>query len=142
MAEKQWRWIGADGFEYTGSLETLGTALRDGRASPTSMVSGPTMDGWLPASDVPELALAEASLPAFRVEDDAPTMRDNPLPESLEPEPPAAEPEPAAARASSPRSSRISIVRPGTRNAVCRARARSASTSNSASLMKICRSAQ
>ena len=110
MAEKQWRWIGADGFEYTGSLETLGTALRDGRASPTSMVSGPTMDGWLPASDVPELALAEASLPAFRVEDDAPTMRDNPLPESLEPEPPAAEPEPAAARASSPRSSRTPLM--------------------------------
>ncbi len=43
---------------------------------------------------------------------------------------------------SSPRSSRTTIVSPGTRKEVCRARARSPSRSNAASLRKICRSAQ
>ncbi|MBI3200819.1 MAG: DUF4339 domain-containing protein [Myxococcales bacterium] len=93
MAENQWRWIGTDGFEYTGNLEKLQAAVRDGGVSPTCMVSSTLMEGWLPASEVPELGAHDAPLPAFKVEDEAPTMRDNPLPE-----PPLIEPEPPTAR--------------------------------------------
>lgn len=93
MAENQWRWIGTDGFEYTGNLEKLQAAIREGGVSPTCMVSSAALGGWLPASEVPELAVHEAPLPAFKVEDEAPTMRDNPLPD-----PPEAPTEPATVR--------------------------------------------
>lgn len=93
MAENQWRWIGTDGFEYTGNLEKLQAAVREGGVSPTCMVSSAALGGWLPASEVPELAVHEAPLPAFKVEDEAPTMRDNPLPD-----PPEAPTEPATVR--------------------------------------------
>ena len=92
MAENQWRWVGPDGFEYTGELETLKAGLGEGRLPKTTMVSASHLEGWLPAAEVAELggggfepaAVAPQPLPAFQPEDDAPTKRDNPIPEPPE----------------------------------------------------------
>lgn len=112
MAENQWRWVGPDGFEYTGDLATLKAGLSEGRLPLSTMVSRAGQDGWLPATDVPELAPAgfapapvePAPLPAFQVEDEAPTRRDNPIPEEpaatapIAPVVPSAAAEPPTAR--------------------------------------------
>lgn len=103
MAENEWRWIGPDGFEYTGNLETLKAGLAAGRLPGSTMVSGAHLEGWLPAADVPELdaprmepaPVEPAPLPAFEIEDEALTVRDNPIPEPPPPPPP---PEPPTAR--------------------------------------------
>lgn len=103
MAENEWRWVGPDGFEYTGNLETLKAGLADGRLPGSTMVSGAHLEGWLPAADVPELetprmepaAVEPAPLPAFQIEDEALTVRDNPIPEPPPPPPP---PEPPTER--------------------------------------------
>lgn len=96
MAENEWRWVGPDGFEYTGNLETLKAGLAEGRLPKSTMVSGAHLGGWLPAADVPELEaprmqpapVEAAPLPAFQIEDEALTQRDNPIPEPPPPEPP------------------------------------------------------
>jgi hypothetical protein len=100
MADNQWRWVGPDGFEYTGNQETLAARLRDGGLPPTIMVARVGSDVWQPASEVAALVTkpfapveAEvAPLPAFHIEDESPTVRDNPLPE-----PPLADQLPAPA---------------------------------------------
>ncbi|MFO0565555.1 MAG: GYF domain-containing protein [Polyangiaceae bacterium] len=99
MTKNQWRWVAPDGFEYTGDLSTLKTALAEGRLTPSTMVSPPSLGGWLPASEVPELgaggfapaAPTAQPLPAFMPEDDMPTVRDNPIPEPLPEAPPVAQ---------------------------------------------------
>lgn len=76
MAENEWRWVGPDGFEYTGNLETLKAGLAEGRLPRSTMVSGAHLGGWLPAADVPELEaprmepapVEAAPLPAFQVD--------------------------------------------------------------------------
>lgn len=59
----EWRWVGPDGFEYTGSLERLGAALASGELPPTVPVWHPALPDWLPAQQVPELA---ARMPELR----------------------------------------------------------------------------
>lgn len=82
MQSVQWRWVAADGSEQTGDTEALRDALRSGRAAWSTSVWRAGLPGWQPASTLPELAEG-----AFVVEDDAPTVKDNPIPEA----PPGAE---------------------------------------------------
>ncbi len=87
----EWRWVGRDGFEYVGDRAKLEEAVEAGDVGPTTLIWSADADDWRPLSSVlPELSpktqplASPAPLPAFEPEDDAPTMRDNPIPEPSE----------------------------------------------------------
>ena len=52
----EWRWIGPDGFEYSGSLDRLRESLDDGKLPPTTEVWRAGMDAWQEAQAVAELS--------------------------------------------------------------------------------------
>src|SRR5258705_7956457 len=87
MAKEQWRWIGPDGFEYTGDGDKLRDGLMAGTLAWTTSVWRPGFNGWAPASSCVELqppggfAPAPAPAHAFAHEDDGPTIQDNPKPD-------------------------------------------------------------
>jgi hypothetical protein len=58
----EWRWVGPDGFEYSGSKEKLCDALSTGSLAPSTPVWRAGFEIWLPAESVPELA---EELPGF-----------------------------------------------------------------------------
>jgi hypothetical protein len=66
----EWRWVGPDGFEYSGSKEKLCDALSTGRLAPSTPVWKAGFRSWLSAETVPELAeeISGASLPAYALE--------------------------------------------------------------------------
>jgi hypothetical protein len=69
-AADEWRWIGPDGFEYSGSKEKLCEALSGGRLVPSTPVWREGLEAWVAAESVPELAeeLPPQPLPAFALE--------------------------------------------------------------------------
>ena len=62
----EWRWIGSDGFEYSGGLERLGAALGSGELEAGTLVWRAGLDDWKPAWELPELAAHIAPAPELR----------------------------------------------------------------------------
>ncbi len=59
----EWRWVAADGFEYSGSGERLRASLSSGELPPETPVWRDGFDIWHRADAVPELAEALANRP-------------------------------------------------------------------------------
>jgi len=81
---EQWRWLGPDGLEHAGSVDELRQLLYSGRLAWTTNVWRAGFPGWVPASSVTELG-APAQAQPFAVEDEGPTLRENPKPEAPAP---------------------------------------------------------